>query len=92
MGAKKSILAEAMLKKVRDSAFLQGKASIFQAINKAHNTKLRKQTKSQARPHTVLHSKQHDVDIRANVDSDKNYFLNEFLKLMAFAESYFRKR
>ena len=26
------------------------------------------------------------------VDSDKQYFLNEFLKLLAFAESYYKQK
>lgn len=42
------------------------------------------------RAHTILKAYQNHVDIRPMVDADKNYFLNELLKLMAFAEKYFR--
>ena len=40
----------------------------------------------------MLRSKFAHVDLRPMVDADKNYFLNEFLKLLAHAEKYFRKR
>ena len=40
----------------------------------------------------MLRSKYLHVDLRPNVDSDKNYFLNELLKLLAHGERYFRKR
>lgn len=43
------------------------------------------------RQYTVLRSKQAHVDIRENMDADKNYFLNEFLKIMAHSENYYKK-
>ena len=30
--------------------------------------------------------------MRANLDTDKNYFLNEFLKLLAHAENYWKQK
>lgn len=41
---------------------------------------------------SLLRSKFAHVDLRPMVDTDKNYFLNELLKLLAFAEHYFRTR
>ncbi len=40
----------------------------------------------------MLRSTHAHVDIRPNFDADKNYFLNEMLKLLAYAENYFRQK
>ena len=32
------------------------------------------------------------MDKRENLDSDKVYFTNEFLKILAFAENYYKQR
>lgn len=78
--------------RVKEQAKKTGKLEVIQAINVAYSAKIRKEGKSQARPHSILRSNQVDVDIRANVDTDKNYFLNEFLKLLAYAEQYLRSK
>mmetsp|Transcript_29645 Transcript_29645/g.39421 ORF Transcript_29645/g.39421 Transcript_29645/m.39421 type:complete len:224 (+) Transcript_29645:322-993(+) len=87
---KKSMIAEAMLAKVKDFAMKHGHSEIISKINQSYAIKLREEAKKQARPHTVLRSDQVHVDVRPNFDSDKNYFLNELMKLLAYGEHYFR--
>ena len=41
---------------------------------------------------TVLQYRQEYDDIRDNMDADKKYFLNEFLKILAHAENYYKQR
>ena len=40
----------------------------------------------------MLRSKQAHVDLRPNMDADKNYFLNETLKLLAHADNYIKNK
>lgn len=54
--------------------------------------KRRRDEKSQARKTTILRSTAAHVDLRPNVDSDKMYFLNELIKLLAFAENYYKEK
>lgn len=53
---------------------------------------LKKTANGKGRTLTVLRSKLGHVDLRPMVDADKNYFLNEFLKLLSFAENYLKQK
>ena len=57
-------------------------------MNIIRNKTLKRRARVELRPHSVLRSKKDDVDIRPGFDADKNYFLKEFLKLLAYAENY----
>ena len=48
--------------------------------------------KNGRRNDTILRSRVDHVDVRPMVDADKKYFLNELLKLLAYAEKYFRMK
>lgn len=61
-------------------------------VSKTVAKKRRKEEKSQARKTTILRSTAAHVDLRPNVDSDKMYFLNELMKLLAYAENYYKEK
>lgn len=66
----------------------QNKEHLITDMNIIRNKTLKRRAKVELRPHTVFRSKKDDVDIRPNFDADKNYFLKEFMKLLAYAENY----
>ena len=80
------------MSRLKKTVVNEGKYNLIYDINKAHAKKLRNEEKNQMRQFTVLRSKQAHVDIRENMDADKNYFLNEFLKIMAHVENYYKQR
>jgi len=73
-------------------AVKMGKTNVVYDISKSIAKKIKQEDTASMRPHTVLRSRQSHVDIRPQMDSDKNYFLNEFLKLLAFSENYYKHK
>lgn len=88
----KNRIGDALLNRLKQTAQQEGRTDIAFDITKAHAIKMREESKNQARQNTVLRSKQAHVDLRPNMDADKNYFLNEFMKLLAFAENYMKQK
>lgn len=88
----KNKMADALIEKLKQTALLSGKASLVFEVNKTVAKKRRNEEEYQARKASILKSTAAHVDLRPNVDSDKMYFLNELLKLLAFAENYYREK
>lgn len=86
----RNILEEALIAKLKDTAMKNKKEHLVFLINKAAAKKKRLDWKDKSRQHTVLRSVLPHVDLRPQVDSDKMYFLNEFLKLLAYSENYYK--
>lgn len=85
-------MADALIEKLKQVALQAGKSSVIYEVTKNVAQKRREDEKTQARKTTILRSTAAHVDLRPNVDSDKMYFLNELMKLMAFAENYYREK
>jgi len=84
----RSVFANAILERLKQTAIDQGKGNVVYDVNKAASKRRREKEKNQTRQYTILKSSFTHVDLRPQVDSDKMYFLNEFLKLLAFSENY----
>ena len=70
-------------------AYSTGRSSVANEITKATSVKRRQEDNKDSREFTILNVTS-QVDLREQVDSDKMYFLNEFLKLQAYAENYYK--
>ena len=81
-----------LLKKIKRAAAEDNKLSVLTDIGIAQGKKLRQEKKNIRREFTILRTKQSHVDLRPMVDSDKQYFLNEFLKILGFAENYYKQK
>ena len=81
-----------LLNKIKRAAADDNKLSVLTDISIAHGKKLRQEKKNIRREFTILRTKQSHVDLRPMVDSDKHYFLNEFLKILGFAENYYKQK
>ena len=81
-----------LLNKIKRAAADDNKLSVLTDISIAHGKKLRQEKKNIRREFTILRTKQSHVDLRPMVDSDKQYFLNEFLKILGFAENYYKQK
>lgn len=90
--APKNKIVDALLSKLKHTASVSGNSAIIQDINRAFQKKQKKERKTEIRPHTILRSKLAHVDMRPNMDTDKNYFLNETLKLLAHADNYTKNK
>ena len=88
----RNILEEALVAKLKETALRDGKNHLVHLINKATAKKKRQDQKDKSRQYTILRSVLSHVDLRPHVDSDKMYFLNEFLKLLAFSEHYYKTK
>ena len=80
-------LGDAMTERLMSKAIEEGKASLVTEITKKRKKKLEKEQES--RQYTVLKST--IIDKIPNVDLDKKLFLKELLKLLGFADMYFKK-
>lgn len=87
---KRSVMEEAIMARVKDTAMKEGMSGVVQDVNKSRARKHRREFKEKGRQHTLLRSNQ--VNKFPNMDVDKKYFLQEFLKLIAFSEMYYRER
>ena len=81
---------EGILALLKKTAMKEGKQNLIYEINKAHAQKVRIENKNKTRKCTVLQYRHEYEDIRDNMDADKNYFLTEFLKILAYAENYYK--
>ena len=86
------LIGDMLLKKIKRQAAEDNNLSVLTDISIAHGKKVRQEKKNVKREFTILRSKQAHIDLRPMVDSDKQYFLNEFLKLLAFAENYYKQK
>ena len=85
-------LQDGLMARLKFTASREGKSNLIYDLNKARAKKLRMEERIQMRQHTILRSQDLHVDKRENTDADKVYFINEFLKILAYAENYYKQR
>ena len=82
---------DSLLETIKKTAKAMGKQDLIFDLEKSVSRMRKEKDKSKARQFTFFRlSKAAKVDLRINIDTDKQYFIDEFLKIMCFAEDYYR--